>query len=357
MPEQWDDDGRGMVGGRVRTGAGDVEADRREAEADERDAEADRRELRIDARELVLDRWEQEIASRAATLGMLDEIEDHRLEQRRRERAADGHTRRDEAEIRRDAAIERDIRRDERRRRAAARPTGLAAGLSLPSSFRELGVALAEDAPLTTVFSLVLAAAVDSVAECDAATVGLSTRREIEVAATTAPWAAELDERQAALGVGPLVVAMTDDRARTTDLGADERWPELAAVDEARGRAAMAFGLRVAGHGTGALTLYGARGGRFGPEAAATGEFLAALASVAMVRSYERLTYEAQAQAWQSALSSRDAIGQAKGMLMAQRSITAEEAFDVLRESSQRLNRKVKDIAVHLLEHGRMPSA
>lgn len=358
MPEQWDDDGRWMVGGQVPTGARDAEADGRDAEADEREAEADRRELRIDARELVLDRWENEIAARAAELGMLDEIEEHRREQRRHERAADGYARRGEAEIRRDAAIERDIRQGDRQRWAAAAvPPAAAAGLCLPGSFGELGAALGGDAPMTSVLGLVLAAAVESVAECAAATVALSTKGRIEVAASTAPWAAELDERQAALGAGPLVTAMVDDRVRTADLGADERWPALAGEDEARGRAAMAFGLRVGDRGVGVLTVYGGRGGRFGPEAATTGEFLAALASVAMMRSYERLTYEAQAQAWQSALSSRDAIGQAKGMLMAQRSITADEAFEVLREASQRLNSKVRDIAVHLMEHGRMPSA
>jgi AmiR/NasT family two-component response regulator len=38
-------------------------------------------------------------------------------------------------------------------------------------------------------------------------------------------------------------------------------------------------------------------------------------------------------------------IEQAKGVLMAQRHIDADEAFDVLREASQRYNRKLRDIA------------
>lgn len=358
MPEQWDDDGQRLGGDPSRAGSPrGAEADRRDAEADEREAEADRRELRIDARELVLDRWEQEIAARAEALGLLDEVGDRVREQHRRDRTADGHARRDQAEARRDAAIERDIRRAGRGRSTIDPPVeaGAAAGLTLPPSFGELSAALVDDAPVTTVFGLVLAAVVDSVAGCAAATVALRTNGKVEVAATTAPWAADLDERQVALGAGPLVAAMAGDPVLTSDLGADGRWPGLADMGQARGRPAMAFGLRVGGNEIGAMTVYGERGGRLGPEAAATGEFLAALTTVALARSFERLTYEAQAQGWQSALSSRDAIGQAKGVLMEQRAISADEAFDLLRVASQRLNQKVRDIAVHLVEHRQMP--
>lgn len=364
MPEQWDDDGQGTVGDhRPPDRAPDTDADvdtdtdMRDVEADEREAEADRRELRIDARELVLDRWEQEIAARAAAMGLLDEIEEHRREQRRRDRAADGHARRSAAENRRAAAIERAIRQGEGRRRPADPAATAAPGPHLPASLGELGAALAGDAPLTTVLGLVPGALVDSVVGCAAATVALGPPGRIEVADTTAPWAAALDERQAALGVGPLVSALADGPVLTADLGADGRWPELAGEAEARGRAVMAFGLRVAGQEAGVLSAYAERGGRFDPDAVAVGRFLAAITAVALTRSFERVTYEAQAQALQSALASRDAIGQAKGILMEQGPMSADEAFDLLRATSQRLNLKVKDIAVHLVEHRRMPGA
>ncbi|NMO93579.1 ANTAR domain-containing protein [Actinomycetospora sp. TBRC 11914] len=45
------------------------------------------------------------------------------------------------------------------------------------------------------------------------------------------------------------------------------------------------------------------------------------------------------------ALQSRDVIGQAKGILMERRGIGAEEAFDVLRRTSQDLNIKLRDLA------------
>jgi GAF domain-containing protein len=45
------------------------------------------------------------------------------------------------------------------------------------------------------------------------------------------------------------------------------------------------------------------------------------------------------------AMQSRAVIEQAKGVLMAQRHVDADAAFDLLREASQRYNRKLRDIA------------
>jgi AmiR/NasT family two-component response regulator len=47
----------------------------------------------------------------------------------------------------------------------------------------------------------------------------------------------------------------------------------------------------------------------------------------------------------EEALLSRDVIGQAEGMLMAQRRISAAQAFEVLRTASQYLNVKLAKIA------------
>jgi AmiR/NasT family two-component response regulator len=55
------------------------------------------------------------------------------------------------------------------------------------------------------------------------------------------------------------------------------------------------------------------------------------------------------------ALESRDLIGQAKGVLMARRAISSEKAFAVLRDASQRTNRKLRDVAQDLIENGELP--
>ncbi len=50
----------------------------------------------------------------------------------------------------------------------------------------------------------------------------------------------------------------------------------------------------------------------------------------------------------EKALESRDIIGQAKGLLMAQ-GISADEAFDILRRVSQRTNQRLRNVAADVV--------
>ena len=61
----------------------------------------------------------------------------------------------------------------------------------------------------------------------------------------------------------------------------------------------------------------------------------------ALIREVETLT---------QALESRTQIGMAIGMLMARENISDETAFDMLRRASQRTNRKIREIAVEMLQ-------
>ena len=45
------------------------------------------------------------------------------------------------------------------------------------------------------------------------------------------------------------------------------------------------------------------------------------------------------------AMDSRAVIEQAKGVLMAQRHVDSDQAFEILRQASQRYNRKLREIA------------
>lgn len=51
-------------------------------------------------------------------------------------------------------------------------------------------------------------------------------------------------------------------------------------------------------------------------------------------------------------MKTRDVIGQAKGILMERRRLTADQAFDVLRRTSQRMNRKLVEVADELVSTG-----
>ena len=57
------------------------------------------------------------------------------------------------------------------------------------------------------------------------------------------------------------------------------------------------------------------------------------------------------------AVSSRDVIGQAKGILMERYKLTADQAFQVLARVSQQTNRRLADIAEELTQTGSVPGA
>jgi ANTAR domain/GAF domain len=341
---------------------GAVEADRlvnderargdrgRDAEADRREAEADQRERHSDARERVLDRWERDIAARAAALNLLDDVEEEGRERARLRRAGEHGRRRDDAEARRDRAIERDIRQAQRTDRTDV--AGPSPGSTDPAApVARLATVLQANLPLDQVLELILAAGVDALPECAAASVALLNEGRLQTAASTASWAADLDRAQLELDCGPLPSATGDAMVFTPDLTHDDRWPRLADLpDRNAPRSVISVGLVVGGTLTGALTLYADIGSPFGQQALRIADMLAAHTAATLERTFERLTYQAQTEAWQHALASRDVIGQAKGILMEQRSTTADEAYHLLRKTSQRLNAKVRVLAEHVVD-------
>jgi hypothetical protein len=69
------------------------------------------------------------------------------------------------------------------------------------------------------------------------------------------------------------------------------------------------------------------------------------------------LAAEQTAESLREAIATRDVIGQAKGILMERHHITEDAAFDILRVTSQRLNRKLRDVAAELTFAGELPLA
>jgi AmiR/NasT family two-component response regulator len=59
----------------------------------------------------------------------------------------------------------------------------------------------------------------------------------------------------------------------------------------------------------------------------------------------------------QTALESRAVIDQAKGVLMERYKLSADQAFQLLAHASMNANKKVRDIADHLVSTGELPAA
>ncbi|GAB2997847.1 ANTAR domain-containing protein [Amycolatopsis acidiphila] len=76
---------------------------------------------------------------------------------------------------------------------------------------------------------------------------------------------------------------------------------------------------------------------------------LAGYAATALTATEAVTAAELEAAQLREALRSRDVIGQAKGILMQRQGIGADEAFDILRRTSQDLNVKLAEVAAMLV--------
>ncbi len=168
-----------------------------------------------------------------------------------------------------------------------------------------------------------------------------------------------LDRAQYASNDGPCLTALrTGEVVRLDSIPSDsERWPEFAAQAAGHGiQSSLSLPLEVRDKRVGALNLYAGEPIAFSEEAVAVAEAFAAQAAVAIANAevYWR-TYELT-QNLEIALENRDRIGQAKGILIATAHISGDEAFDVLRRTSQNLNVKLRQIADHVVWTGQLPT-
>jgi hypothetical protein len=233
----------------------------------------------------------------------------------------------------------------------------------LSAALLELTESLRADQPRDETLARMAARVVALLPGADAASVTLFDHGVPHTVAATEAGALALDKAQYSLGDGPCLEAARTETPVRTDTGhARERWPEFAdaaagagietmlscplfvrADDAAGGEAARRHAL------SGALNVWSRERGVFDPlHTALIALFTTAMSGVILTAA--RWSH-AQAQARQllTALETRDAIATAKGIVMARRGLTAEEAFDWLTEVSQRTNRKVREIATIVL--------
>jgi GAF domain-containing protein len=167
----------------------------------------------------------------------------------------------------------------------------------------------------------------------------------------TGPLAQEADERQYEVDDGPCLQALREGVVvRVEDMPAEWRWgpyPELAA--QAGVRSSLSLPLDVEGRTRGALNLYSTRPAAFGAEDEAEAGRWAAQAAGALAVALRIADGDDRADQLLGGLDTRTMIGQAIGLVMAQERCTADQAFALLRVSSQRRNVKLRDIAAALV--------
>jgi GAF domain-containing protein len=170
--------------------------------------------------------------------------------------------------------------------------------------------------------------------------------------------APELDEAQYADDLGPCLEAFRDDR--TINVGSIptemSRWPSFAKRAAELGvRSSLSLPLRDDQRAVGALNFYATPEHKFEDPLVVVAEAFAAQASVAVTNAAVYWRTRHMADNLTKALDSRDKIGQAKGILMRDLGISAEDAFELIRKTSQNRNIKVADIAEEIIWSGQLP--
>jgi GAF domain-containing protein len=186
--------------------------------------------------------------------------------------------------------------------------------------------------------------------------VTLLDREGPRTAAATSDAARRVDSSQyEADSGGPCLDAYRRQQVlRIDSTSSDQRWPEFAAAAAEAGiRSTLSLPLVVAGDGLGALNIYCLEENGFSEADEALAMTFASYASVALANARVYWRTQRLADQLQEALSTRGMIEQAKGIIIAEQGCSADEAFQLLVNASQRSHVKLHDLATDLVGRAR----
>jgi GAF domain-containing protein len=231
--------------------------------------------------------------------------------------------------------------------------------VSISEAVASLNTLFDAEEPLDEVLLRVARSATGAVHGADAVTITVLGEPSSRTAAFTDEGVLSLDNAQYRAGRGPCLEAAARRTTVRVAMGAtDQRWPEFVDASREVGIAAtlsVPLILAAPDEGTddelvGSLNLYSGRDTAFDPFDEELMQLFTTTASQAVTnaRRWQR-SRESVAQL-ERALFSRADIDQAKGVIRARTGCSAEEAFAVLVERSQRTNVKVHTLARQLLD-------
>jgi GAF domain-containing protein len=221
---------------------------------------------------------------------------------------------------------------------------------TLLEQFAELSRDLASADTLDATLQRVVDRSAAYVARCHGVSMMFVRRKRLSSPAYSSDVAYAHDIVQYETGEGPCLKALRKEEVVVIDdLEEDPRWP--AYREKALGlgvRSTMSFRLFLEDDTLGALNFVSQEPGAFDRRNRHLGQVFAAHAAVAMRAALTDADLH-------EALDSRDVIGQAKGVLMARELLTSDQAFQRLREISNRENRKLRDVAKTIADTGDVP--
>jgi GAF domain-containing protein len=220
-----------------------------------------------------------------------------------------------------------------------------------------LSAALNDEEALSATLQRVVELACSAIADCDLASVTYMAEGKPFTIVTTHDDAETIDQAQYDHDRGPCLEAFrTREAVSVPSIRDSNRWTEF------RDRAlqcdvesSFSLPLIAGDDGVGALNLYSRSAAAFDDARGNSASLFAKQAGVAVMnaRLYEKA--RGVISNLETALDTRDLIGQAKGIIMANEKLTGDEAFEVLRQASQHRNVKLREIAVEVVETGVTP--
>lgn len=157
----------------------------------------------------------------------------------------------------------------------------------------------------------------------------------------------DVELHQAQLGQGACHEAFAiNEIVRVDNIANEDRWPEYAELVEELGlRAVIGVPLNAFGQTIGVINIYRERPAAWSDADIGAAQILASMGAGYLLNANQLKAQHTLSEQLHAAIDSRDLIGQAKGIIMAQTQIDSDAAFEVLRQRSQNENRKLRDVA------------
>jgi GAF domain-containing protein len=161
-----------------------------------------------------------------------------------------------------------------------------------------------------------------------------------------------VDEWQYQQGHGPcLAAAAANITVTVPDMAGDSRWPDWAdRALEAGVHSSISVGLPLRESVSGALNVYAREPQAFDDDAVILAETFAGYAAVAMAHARPHDGPATLAGPTRSVMDRRAVLEQAKGIIMAERRCTADEAFSVLAKLAEYSHCEIHDVAAALTD-------
>lgn len=224
-------------------------------------------------------------------------------------------------------------------------------GASDPTrTFAELATIIYGASGFDEIYTAICHAATRLVTGCDHACLTLLSHGQPVTAAASDDTAAHIDRLEREIGDGPCLDAIEDDTAYIdSDLTDGSPWPELSrrALAETSVRGMAGFRLLADGRKQGALNLFSDTPGALTERSVDEAIMLVSFTSVALSAAQSAQAVESLKQG----LQTNREIGKAVGLMMAFHKVSDDEAFEMLRQTSQDMNIKVLEVAREIVRH------